>query len=158
MSVIDTIFLLLIALLMIRCFLKGLISEVLTMAAFVLGIIASLFFYKNGGVFLREKYWQEMNNPIPEIIAFIALFLIVFLVVKLVEILIKGVINGIKLGGADKFLGLIFGFIEGIVVVSLVLFVMHIQPLFNANVIFENSFFAKMLLPLITEAGNLKNV
>ncbi|MCL2186275.1 MAG: CvpA family protein [Treponema sp.] len=158
MSVIDVIFIILIALFMIRCFLKGFISELLSMAAFVFGIIAALFFYKNGGVYLRENFFPEMNNPIPEILSFIALFLIVFIISKFLDMLLRGVIYGIKLGGADKLLGLVFGFIEGLVVVCLVLFVMHIQPLFNAAPVFESSFFAKMLLPLIAEAGSLKHV
>ena len=149
--VIDVIFLLLIALLAIRCFLKGIISEIFSMAGFVLGIFASLYFYKNGAAFLREQFWPEIKI-IPEILAFIALFLIVFLVVKLLSMLLKGVIDGVKLGGLDKILGLIFGLIEGIVVVSLVLFLFQlIKPVIDVSAILEGSIFAKYLLPLITE-------
>ena len=154
-NVIDVIFILLITLFMLRCFLKGFVSEVFSMAAIIFGILASLFFYKNGAEYLREKFWPDLIT-IPEIIAFVALFLIVFIVVKLLEIMLKGIINGIKLGGADKFLGLIFGFAQGMAVVSLVLFILHIQPLFDASEFLADSFFAKYILPLIigTEAKN----
>jgi len=154
LSVIDVIFILLIALFMVRCYLKGLIGEVLSMAAVVLGVFASVFFYKNGAEFLRERYWPDMN-VIPEIIAFIALFIIVFIIVKLFEIMLKGIIKGIKLGGADKFLGLIFGVLEGIAVVSLILFVMQlIKPVFDSSEILADSHFANFLMPLITGTGN----
>ncbi|MCL2804723.1 MAG: CvpA family protein [Treponema sp.] len=156
-SVLDVVFILLIILFVIRCFIKGFISELLTMAAFILGLLASLFFYKNGAEFLRETFWPGLST-IPEVIAFVALFLIVFIIVKILEIILKGIINGIKLGGADKFLGIIFGFAEGIAVVSLILFVLRIQPLFDASAILEGSFFAKMLLPLITGTESLTNV
>jgi len=153
LAVIDFIFIALIALFMIRCYLKGFIGELLSMAAIILGLLASLYFYKNGAVFLREKFWPGLK-AIPEILAFIALFLIVFIVVKFLEIMLKGIINGIKLGGADRFLGIVFGLAEGLVVISLILFLLRIQPLFDPSSILSNSFFAGLLLPLITGAGN----
>jgi len=153
LSVIDFIFIALITLFIIRCYLKGFISELLSMAAIVLGLLASLFFYKNGGEFLREKFWPDLKT-IPEILAFVALFIIVFIVVKLLEIMLKGIINGIKLGGADRFLGMIFGLAEGLAVVSLILFLLRIQPLFDPSSILSDSFFAGLLLPLITGVEN----
>jgi len=148
-TVLDFIFIALILIFVIRCYLKGFISELLSMAAIVLGLLASLFFYKSGGEFLRNRFWPEMK-AIPEILAFIALFLIVFIVIKILEAMLKGIINGIKLGGADRFFGIIFGFAEGLAVVSLILFVLRIQPLFDPSSILSDSFFAGLLLPLIT--------
>ena len=148
-TVLDFIFVALVLIFIIRCYLKGFISELLSMAAIVLGLIASLFFYKNGGEFLRNRFWPEMKT-IPEILAFIALFLIVFIVIKLLEVMLKGIINGIKLGGADRFLGIFFGLAEGLAVVSLILFVLRIQPLFDPSSLLSDSFFARLLLPLIT--------
>jgi membrane protein required for colicin V production len=147
-SVIDYIFLGLLGLFMIRCYLKGFISELLSMAAVVLGLLASLFFYKNGAVFIRERFLPDMK-VIPEILAFIALFIIVFLIIKLFEMLLKGVIEGVRLKGVDHFIGIIFGFVEGVVVISLILFLLSIQPLFKPSVLLQDSFFAKILLPLI---------
>ena len=156
-SVIDFVFLGLIGLFVIRCFLKGFVSEILTMAAVVFGLLASLFLYKNGGDYLREKFWPDLNM-VPEIVAFIALFIIVFIAVKLFEILLKGIINNISLSGIDRFLGIIFGFAEGIVVVSLILFLLRIQPLFDPSSILSESFFAHLLLPLITGRDSITNV
>jgi membrane protein required for colicin V production len=147
-SVIDYIFLGLMGLFMIRCYLKGFISELLSMAAVVLGLLASLFFYKNGAVFIRAKYLPNMK-VIPEILAFIALFIIVFIIVKLFEMLLKGVIEGVKLKGADHFLGIVFGFAEGLAVICLILFLLKIQPLFDPSALLQESFFARLLLPLI---------
>jgi membrane protein required for colicin V production len=147
-SAIDFIFIGLIALFMIRCFLKGFVSELLSMAAVVLGLLAALFFHKNGGVFLRNQFWPELK-VIPEIAAFIILFIIVFLVVKIIEKMLVNIINNVSLSGANSFLGLIFGLAEGIVVVCLILLFLKIQPLFDASSLLQNSFFARLLLPLI---------
>jgi membrane protein required for colicin V production len=149
-SVVDVIFIGLIGLFMIRCYLKGFISELLSMAAVLLGLLASLYFYKNGAAFLRAQYWPDLK-AIPEFVAFVALFVIVFFIVKLLELLLKGIIEGVRLGGADRFIGIVFGFAEGIAVVSFILFLIKIQPLFNPDQILSDSFFANLLLPLITE-------
>jgi membrane protein required for colicin V production len=127
------------------------------MAAIILGILASLFFYKNGGEFLRARFWPGMKI-IPEVVAFIALFLIVFIVVKFLEMMLKGIISGVRLTGADRFLGIIFGLAESIAVISLVIFVLKIQPLFDPSSILSESFFANLLLPLITGQENVTGV
>jgi membrane protein required for colicin V production len=143
------IFLGLMGLFMIRCYLKGFISEILSMAAVVLGLLAALFFYKNGAVFIRANYLPGLK-AVPEILAFIALFIIVFIIVKLLEITLKGVIEGVQLQGADHFLGIVFGFLEALAVICLILFLLRIQPLFDPSPLLSDSFFARLLLPLIT--------
>jgi membrane protein required for colicin V production len=156
-SVIDIIFILLITLFIIRCYLKGFVSELMPMAGVVLGLIAALFFYRRGGEFLRVTFWPEMQT-IPEIIAFIALFFIVFLLFKLLELMLREIIEGVSLSGADQFLGVIFGLAEGIAVVSLILFLLRIQPLFDPSSILSDSFFARLLLPLITRSEIMPDV
>jgi len=148
-SAIDFIFIGLIALFMIRCFLKGFVSELLSMAAVVLGLLTALFFHKNGGEFLRSQFWPGLN-VIPEIAAFIILFVIVFLVVKIIEKMLINIIDNVSLSGVNSFLGLVFGMVEGIVLVSLVLLLLKIQPLFDSSSLLANSFFARLILPLIT--------
>jgi membrane protein required for colicin V production len=156
-SAIDVTFIGLIGLFMIRCYLKGFISELLSMAAIILGLLTSLYFYKNGGIFIRERFSLDIK-AVPEIIAFISLFIIVFLIIKLLEIMIKGIVEGVSLGGADRFLGIVFGLAEGLVVVSLILFLLRIQPLFDPTPILSESFFARLLLPLITGTEKLASV
>ena len=157
LAAIDIIFIALIIIFTVRCAIKGLISEIMSMASIVFGLLAALYFYKNGGEFVRIKFMPDMK-VIPEIIAFAALFLIVFITIKILEIMLKEIIEGIRLGGVDRFLGIFFGAAEGIVVISLVLFLLRIQPLFDPGSLLANSFFAKMLLPLITGSGSLVSV
>ncbi|QQO08231.1 CvpA family protein [Breznakiella homolactica] len=147
-TVIDIIFAALILILIIRCALKGFVEEFMSMASVVLGILAAVFFYKNGGQFIRSKFGMEIQ-VIPELIAFIALFLIVFIVVKFVEYLLRDIVNRINLTGIDRILGVVFGLLEGVVLVSLVLLIISIQPLFDPLPLLEHSFFARLLLPLI---------
>jgi membrane protein required for colicin V production len=156
-NALDIIFIILITIFIIRCYLKGFISELLTMSALILGILASLFFYKNGGEYLREQFWHGLA-VIPEIVAFLDLFFIVFATIKILEILLRGIIERVELSGADRFLGIFFGLAEGIAVISFILFLIRIQPLFDPATILDGSFFAHIILPFITGKENVNGV
>jgi membrane protein required for colicin V production len=93
---------------------------------------------------------------VPELIAFAAIFLIVFIAIKIIEMTLRSIIEGVRLGGLDRLLGFFFGLVEGIVIVCLLLFLISIQPLFDPKQIIEESFFAKILMPLIF--GNAKEI
>jgi membrane protein required for colicin V production len=148
-AAVDILFVALIVIFTVRCALRGFVGELFSMASLVLGLIAALYFYRNGGLFIREKFMPGLEI-IPEILAFIAIFLVVFICVKIIEGILKEIIEGIRLGRADRFLGIFFGLAEGIVVVSLILFVLSVQPLFEPGPILEKSFFGNLLLPFIT--------
>jgi membrane protein required for colicin V production len=156
-SIIDIAFVGLIGLFMIRCYLRGFVSELLSVAAIVLGLLASLFLYKNGADLLRKYFLQDMQT-LPEIVAFVVLFVIVFIIVKLLEKMLVDIIDQVSLTNADSYIGIIFGLAEGIVVVSLILFLLRVQPLFDPASLLSDSFFAKLLLPFITGRETIDGV
>jgi membrane protein required for colicin V production len=145
---IDIVFLVLICLLFLRGFLRGFIRELLSWASLVLGVLGAVFFYKNGAVFIRDRFLPGMKI-LPEILAFIAIFVIVFLALKILEKILRDIVEGIHLGGVDKILGAAFGLLEGLALVSFILFILMIQPLFDTSGLLGNSLFAHFLLPLI---------
>jgi membrane protein required for colicin V production len=146
-TILDTILFVLILLLVVRGTLRGFVKEMMAMASVTLGFLTALLLYKQGGAFVRTKILAELAI-LPEIIAFLVLFLIVFILIKLVEAILQDIILGINLGGLDRFLGLVFGLLEGLVLVCLVLLVLSIQPLFDPAQILEQSIFAKFFLPV----------
>lgn len=149
MAIIDIIFIVLIFILALRCALRGFIREVMSMASVVLGLLTALLFYKPGAAFVRTKILEDVE-VLPELIAFVSLMIIVFVVIKILERIIQDIVSRITLlGGIDHSLGLVLGFLEGLLLVSLILFVLSIQPLYNPEHLLENSFFAKLLNPLV---------
>lgn len=148
----DFICLILIIIFTIRCSIRGFISEVMSMASVTLGLLAALYFFRKGGSFIRDRFMPGYKT-FPEVIAFIVLFFIVFIIMKIMERLLKEIVQGIKLGKVDRFIGIFFGFVEGVIVVSLVIFIISIQPLFDPQTILNNSFFARIILPYIS--GNV---
>ncbi len=139
-AVFDIICAVLAVILIVRCALKGFISEVMSMASLVLGILAAILLYKNGAAFIRAN-WIEAK-VIPEVLAFAAIFLIVFLLVRFLEYLLKDIIHSINLKGLDRLLGLFFGLLESFVLICLLLFILTVQPLFDPSFIFQNSLYS----------------
>jgi len=150
---IDIVFMVIIAISALRCAARGFISEILSMAALIFGLLAALLFFRQGGVLVRGWFMPDVKI-VPEVIAFIGFFLIVYVAVKIIEITLKSIIEGIKLGGLDHLLGFLLGFVEGLIVVCLLLFLINIQPFFDPDYVLGDSYFAQVLLPIIT--GDVK--
>jgi membrane protein required for colicin V production len=150
-ATIDIVFGSLVLVLVLRCTLRGFVEEFLSMAAIVLGVLAAILLNKPGADFVRTKIEAEI---LPEAIAFAALFAIVFVLVKILEYILKDIIERIRLGGVNRFLGILLGLVEGLLVVSVALFVLSIQPLFDPTELLEKSFFARYLLPFVGTVGS----
>ena len=147
--VIDLIFLILIVLMLIHGYVKGFIAELFSWAAIVLSMLAAVFLYPMGASYIRGKAMANVRY-VPEILAFIAIFLIVMIVLKMVERVLKDVIMGAHLGGADKVLGALFGLFEGFALTAIILFILSVQPIFDASKVIGDSIFAEILLPLVS--------
>jgi membrane protein required for colicin V production len=147
-EIIDIVFAVLVLLFCVRCVLRGFVEELMSMASVVLGLFAAFSCYQTGGRFVRERFMPG-SEILPLIIAFVCLFLIVCLAVKLLAFVLKDIVNRINLAGVDKVLGGVFGVLEGLLLVCLTLFVLSIQPLFDAGPLLAKSLFARYLLPLI---------
>jgi membrane protein required for colicin V production len=146
MTPLDTACVIIILLIAIRASLRGLVEEVAGTASFVFGLLLSVLFFDEGAAFIRERGIVEMS-VIPEVIAFIAIFAIVFVVIKLIEGILKDIIRRISLSAIDHLLGFFFGIAEAVVVIMIVLIIINIQPLFDKNIVLNNSFFAHVLMP-----------
>ena len=147
-AVIDWIFISLILLMLIHGYVKGFIRELFSWAALILAIWASVLLYPAGGAYIRTMIMENVR-VVPELLAFIAIFLIIMLCVKILERIFANIIEGARLGGLNRILGAVFGLVEGIAITALIIFILGVQPLFDATDIIINSYFAQLLLPLI---------
>lgn len=148
MQAIDIFFVVLVLLTVIHGFVKGFVEELFSWASLVLSIWAAVLLFPAGGAFIRTKFMQNVRI-VPEILAFVAIFLIVMLFIKLLERLLKDVITGANLGFLNKVLGAIFGLIEGFAFIALIIFILEVQPLFDASKLVGGSVLAQFLVPLI---------
>jgi membrane protein required for colicin V production len=154
MNTLDWIFIVVLAILGVRCMARGFLEEILSVASILAGLLAGLLLYKSAGELFVS--WGLASTPaaLPGILGFAAAFLAAFLIVKFVERLLKEGIEEAELGGVDRFLGLLLGLVEGLVLVALVLVVMDlIAPAFKSipgyAKLLQGSFFARAILPIV---------
>ena len=148
MPVIDICFLVLVGLMLFHGFFKGFIGELFSWASLILAIWVAVILFPAGGAYIRESFMPNVR-VVPELLSFVAIFLGIMILVKLLERILKNVIEGANLGFANKVFGAIFGVIEGFAIVLIILFVLNVQPLFDASGLIEESLFAQFLLPLL---------
>jgi membrane protein required for colicin V production len=145
---VDVFFVIVALILVIRSTLRGFVAEFMSLMAVVCGLTAAILLYRAGGAFIREKFMNGVKY-LPEIVAFAGLFFILFAFVKLMEYMLAEIVDRIKLYALDRFLGFVLGIAEGMVVVSLILLLFTVQPLFDEEPLLRGSVFAEFLLPVI---------
>jgi len=148
LAVIDIVFIVIIAVFALRCSLRGIVGELMSMAALVLGILAAIFTFRKTAELIRGRFIPDVK-ALPEIVSFIAVFIAVFAVIKIFETILIEIIDKIKLGGLDRFLGFFLGIAEGLLVVCLLLFLIIVQPFVEPAVFLEGSLLADLLMPYI---------
>ena len=154
MNTLDWIFVVILALLGIRCMVRGFITELLSTAAIVVGILAALLLYKGAGQLLVGWGLGAGTAPLPDILGFAAVFLAAFLVITLIARALREGLEAAELGSVDRALGLVLGLAEGLIVVSLVLVAMSLlEPAFKSVTgyakLLGDSFFARLILPIV---------
>ncbi len=148
MNTLDYVLFGIIGLAALRCWFRGIIGEVLTMAAVVGGLLAGIFFYRPVGTWISRLY------PLGgfEIVAgFVAAFAIVFIVVKIIERSLRSVLEKLNLDVLDKIFGLVFGALEGLIIATIILMILQYQPLVDVESLLAGSFMARALIPLVAE-------
>jgi membrane protein required for colicin V production len=154
MNSLDWIFVVILALLGIRCMAKGFVAEILSMAGFIVGILAALLFYRSAGELLVSWGLSAKPESLPEVLGFIATFLVAFLVMKLIGRLISEGVEAAELGGIDRALGLVLGLAEGLLLVCILLIAMSLlEPAFKSfagySKLLRDSCFARVILPIV---------
>ena len=152
LAIIDFIFFALILVFAVHAALKGFVREVFSTAAIALGIAVAFYLYKNGAAFIRQKLPDlETVRVLPEILSFVGIFAVVFAPIKCIEALLQDIVEGVHLGGINQFLGFLVGILEGLCVAAVVIFILHIQPLFDPSSIVAGSIFDKLITPYIPQ-------
>lgn len=120
MSILDIIFIIPIVWLAYAGFKKGLIIELSTLLALILGVFVSLHFSDVTAELLKETF--DLKTSYLKIISFIITFLLVVIAVNLIGKLIEKFVDMVALGFLNKSAGGIFGVLKAVVILSLLIF------------------------------------
>jgi len=120
MSVLDIIFIIPVVWLAYEGFNKGLIIELTTFFALLLGIYVSLYFSDITSEFLKEAF--NFKTKYLNLISLILTFLLVVIAINLVGKLVSKLVNMAALGFLNKSAGGLFGVLKAVVFLSFITF------------------------------------
>lgn len=155
MNPFDILGLALVAVFAIRCFMRGIVREVLSAAAFVLSGLATFIFWRPFGLILAAR----LNIGIwSGVLAGALIFLGTFLLVLCIERATSESVAALNLGGLDRFLGLLLGALEGLLIAGFILALCSYQNVFDLGPALSSSLLYRLLAPFIGSARSFAHV
>lgn len=148
MNVLDYIFLAIIVVSALRCWFRGIITELLSASAVLAGLLSGIFFYQPAARWIGSL-WPL--GKLELVLGFLLAFAVVFIVIKLLEKILRDLLENLNLNILDKVLGLLLGIVEGVIISSVIIILLQYQPLFNTETLLSDSFISRILLPLVAQ-------
>jgi membrane protein required for colicin V production len=121
MNLLDWIFIIILAVTSIYGLFRGLIKEVSSILAIIIGWIAASKFYVKLSPFLKNL---GLHEQLSNVLSFIIIFLAIFIALIFIAKLIHRLIHAILLGGLNRLGGMGFGFIKGVIISSIIIIVL----------------------------------
>ncbi|GLQ96632.1 CvpA family protein [Dyella mobilis] len=123
MNAVDLIIIAILGLSVLVGLWRGLISEVLALVTWV----AAFWVAWRYGPMVSAHFDRSVENPILRLlIGYGICFIAVLIVGALLRFVLHQLVDGTGLGGTDRLLGMIFGFARGVLLVTLVVFLVNL--------------------------------
>ena len=149
---------------MVMGFIHGLVKEVASLAALILGIWGAIEFSSFTAAKLYDYF--DMTGQYVGIIAFIITFGIIVVLIHFVGIIADKIINAIALGFVNRLLGIVFGLLKSVLIMSVFFVVLNVidskKPFLPKETIDQSIFYrsisdiAPAIFPIIGE-GTFKH-
>ncbi len=149
LPIIDLVFFIIIFACAILAALKGFINELFNRMTPVVAVWMAILFYKQLAVPLLP-YVKVLL--LATIISFLIIFIVVFILVKLIQQIAGSLTHNKILEQLDKTLGFVFGAIEGLAIVALILILLKSQPWFDVSGLIDGSLFYSLFSRFIAMA------
>jgi membrane protein required for colicin V production len=161
MNWIDLIIIVLLILALVKGFTDGLVKEVASLAALILGIWGAIRFSSFTAAKLYE--WFDMSGQYVGIISFMVTFGIIVVIIHFIGALADKLIEAVSLGFLNRLLGIVFGVFKSVLILSVFFVILNAidakRPFLPKQKIEESMFYnpiadiAPALFPIIGE-GN----
>ena len=161
MNWVDAIIVVILILSLVTGFINGLVKEVASLAALILGIWGAIKF----STFTAEKLYDyfDMTGRYVGVIAFLITFGIIVVIIHFIGILADKVVSAVSLGFINRILGIVFGLIKSMLIMSVFFVVLNAidarRPFLPKKTIEESKFYnpisdiAPAIFPIIGEGG-----
>ena len=123
MNYIDIVIIVVLAVGMVRGFINGLVKEVASLAALILGIWGAIRFSSFTAGKLYDYF--DMSGKYVGIISFLITFGIIVIIIHFIGLLVDKLMQAVALGFINKLLGIVFGLFKSVLIMSVVLVVLN---------------------------------
>jgi membrane protein required for colicin V production len=123
MNYIDAIIIVILILAMVRGFINGLVKEVASLAALILGIWGAIKFSNFTAARLYDYF--DMTGKYVGIISFIVTFLVIVIIIHFIGLLVDKLMEAVALGFLNRLLGILFGLFKSVLIMSVVFVVLN---------------------------------
>jgi membrane protein required for colicin V production len=161
MNWIDATIVVILIVSLVMGFINGLVKEVASLAALILGIWGAIKF----SAFTAEKLYDyfDMSGRYVGVVAFIVTFGIIVVLIHFVGLIADKVVNAAALGFVNRILGIVFGLFKSMLIMSVFFVVLNAldarHPFLPKDTIEKSIFYnpisdiAPVLFPIIGEGG-----
>jgi membrane protein required for colicin V production len=161
MNYIDIIIIIVLALAMVRGFINGLVKEVASLAALILGIWGAIRFSSFTAGKLYDYF--DMSGKYVGIISFLVTFAIIVIIIHFIGLLVDKLMEAVALGFINKLLGIGFGLLKSVLIMSVAFVVLNAidarRPFLPKDKIEQSMLYspisdiAPVIFPIIGEGG-----
>lgn len=123
MNFLDIIFVIPIVWFAYQGFKRGLIIELSSLLALILGIYAALYFSGYAADFLINN--MDLNSKYVPVASFVLTFIAVVIIVYFIGKVLEKIVNMVALGFLNKLAGSFFGILKAVVVLSIALLIIN---------------------------------
>ncbi|MGD0342371.1 MAG: CvpA family protein, partial [Bacteroidales bacterium] len=123
LNFIDAIIIIFLGLGMIRGFINGLIKEVASLAALILGIWGAIKFSSFTAAKLYDYF--DMTGKYVGIISFMITFGIIVIIIHLIGLVLNKLMEAVALGFFNRLLGIAFGLLKSVLIMSVIFVVLN---------------------------------
>ncbi len=116
MTWIDFVIVIILGISLIRGFTNGLVKEVASLAALILGIWGAIRFSYFTAAKLED--WFDMTGQYVGIISFLVTFGIIVVLVHLVGVVADNLVKAVSLSFLNRLLGIVFGLFKSVLILS----------------------------------------
>jgi membrane protein required for colicin V production len=143
MNWIDAAIVIILILSIVMGFINGLVKEVASLAALILGIWGAIKF----STFTAGKLYDyfDMTGQYVGLIAFIVTFGIIVVIIHFIGMLADKIVDAVSLGFVNRLLGIAFGLIKAVLIMSVFFVILNVidskRPFLPKDKIEESRFF-----------------
>jgi membrane protein required for colicin V production len=161
MNWLDAIIVVVLILSLVTGFINGLVKEVASLAALIIGIWGAIKFSSFTAAKLYDYF--DMTGHWVGVIAFLVTFGLIVVIIHFVGIMADKIVNAASLGFINRVLGIVFGLLKAVLIMSVVFVVLNAidvrRPFLPKKIIEESRFYnpisdiAPAMFPIIGEGG-----